>query len=236
MNRSVWIGTSLPEGEVDAVVVVDVIRSMTTAVTAIARGRRCLLVPSLQAAHATAQCLRDPLLAGELQGRRPLGFELTNSPAEVDERPDIERPLVLLSSSGTKLFDQVQPAGEVYAGCLRNVRALAAHLLRHRRVVLLGAPSRGEFREEDRLCCARIARALVEGGFSVEDDATAELIAEWSEAPTEALLGGRSAQWLFETGQRADLEFICQHVDDLDLVALRFGGDLLATSPVAMVG
>jgi phosphosulfolactate phosphohydrolase-like enzyme len=131
----------------------------------------------------------------------------------------------------------VQPVGEVYAGCLRNVRALAAHLVqRHRRVALLGAPTLGEFRLEDQLCCARLGRLLVERGFFTEGKDTVQVIARWADAPTDVLFQSRSASWLLETGQLDDLQFIRHHVDDLDLVALRFGGDLVAMPPMAMVG
>ena len=52
---------------------------------------------------------------------------------------------------------------------LRNRRAVAAHLAAaHARVTLLGAATGGEFREEDQLCCAWIAEAMVASGFVVE--------------------------------------------------------------------
>jgi 2-phosphosulfolactate phosphatase len=225
---TVWIDTALPQGPVDAVVVIDVIRSTTTALTAMALGRRCLPVPTLEAAYAAARALQRPLIAGERHGARPRGFELDNSPAAIAARSDVERPLVLLSSSGTPLLDRVRRAGAVYAACLRNASAVAAHLVRHhRRVAVLGAATHGEFREEDRLCCARVAAALAEAGFGVADAATAELIACWSRAPTDALLASRSARWLVDSGRRDDLEFVRRHVEDLDLVARLEAGELI---------
>src|SRR4051794_12108917 len=87
-----------------AVVVIDVVRATTTAITAVALGRRCLPVTSLDAAHTLAGRLADPLLVGEVDGIMPKGFDINNSPAALAKRTDLHRPAVLLSSSGTKLL------------------------------------------------------------------------------------------------------------------------------------
>jgi 2-phosphosulfolactate phosphatase len=216
-------------GRDDAVVVVDVIRAMTTAVTAAALGARCLPVPSLEAALALGRRLHRPLLVGELGGRRPDGFDLANSPAAMARRADLAvRPIVLLSSSGTPLVAAVAGAGAVYPACLRNVSAVAAHLARrHARVALVGAASRGQFREEDQLCCAAIAAQLVDAGFTVEDEATAACLARWRGAAPEAFLGSASVRYLRRSGQFDDLAFILRHVDDLDAVFRVDGGELV---------
>jgi len=49
----------------DVIVVVDVVRATTTAVTAVAQGRRCFTAPSVAAARRRAE---QPLLAGEIGG------------------------------------------------------------------------------------------------------------------------------------------------------------------------
>ena len=41
--------------------------------------------------------------------------------------------------------------------------------------MILGADSRGQFRDEDRLCAARIARTLVAAGFTPTDRLTNEV-------------------------------------------------------------
>jgi len=52
----------------DVIVVVDVVRATTTAVTAVAQGRRCFTAPSVAAARRRAARLEQPLLAGEIGG------------------------------------------------------------------------------------------------------------------------------------------------------------------------
>ncbi len=202
-----------------AVVAVDVVRAMTTAVTAVASGRHCFAVPTVGAALQRAARLERPLLAGEVGGEIPAGFELGNSPAELAHRTDVDRPLVLVSSSGTPLLDRASRSGPTYLGCFRNSRQLGRWLAgRHRRVAVLGAASRGEFREEDQMCCAQIAAALLDAGYAPQDRTTTDLVERWRDAPADAWLGSRSAAYLRGTGQLDDLDFILRHMHDLSEV------------------
>ena len=204
-------------GDDAAIAAVDVIRATTTAVTAVALGRECYPVPSLEVAVPLAARLHQPLLVGELGGNPPYGFDLTNSPYELAHRTDVERPMILLSTSGTRLISAPQRAEHLYVACLRNWRAQAKWLVgRHDRVVVLGAGTRGEFREEDQLCCAWIARELLAAGYRPHDQRTRKIVDQWGEQPVEALLVSRSVTYLRETGQDDDLEFVLDHVDDLD--------------------
>jgi len=200
-----------------AIVAVDVIRATTTAVTAVANGRRCFPVASLEAAVPLAARLDNPLLVGELGGNPPYGFHLTNSPAQIAPRIDVQRPMILLSTSGTPLMWEAHRAPAAYAACLRNVTAQADHLAGgDLPVAVIGAGSRNEFRDEDALCCARIAAALLERGFTAADERTQSHLAQWDGAPDAVCGEGHSAEYLRRTGQVSDLEFILAHVDDLD--------------------
>jgi len=130
-----------------AVVVIDVVRTTTTAITAVALGRRCLPVASLDAAHSLAGRLADPLLIGEVDGIMPKGFDTNNSPAALVKRTDLHRPAVLLSSSGTKLLQTAASCEAVFLACLRNFTSLATHLASSfADVAVIGAGTRGEFR------------------------------------------------------------------------------------------
>jgi 2-phosphosulfolactate phosphatase len=202
-----------------AVVAVDVIRATTTAITAAAAGRRCFPVPTVEAALELARGFVDPLLAGESGGSIPVGFEIDNSPAQLVNRVDIHRPVVLVSSSGTKVIHEADGCGAVYLACFRNYSALASYLAEHHaRVAIIGAGSRGEFREEDQICCAWIAARLMRQGFLPESPQTAEIISRWQDAPPKACLCSRSVDFLIRTGRLRDLDFILAHVDDLSAV------------------
>jgi 2-phosphosulfolactate phosphatase len=232
---------AITHGEGAAIIAVDVIRATTTAVTGVVLGRDCYPVPSLEVAVPLAARLHRPLLVGELGGNRPYGFDLTNSPYELAHRTDVERPMILLSTSGTRLISAPPRAEHVYVACLRNWRAQAAWMVgRHERVVVLGAGTRGEFREEDQLCCAWIARELVAAGYAPHDERTRKLIRRWSDEPVEGMLVSNSVAYLRETEQEDDLEFIMSHVDDVDgafemrgnrLVPASVDGNRNGTSP-----
>jgi len=202
-----------------AIVAVDVIRATTTVVTGVARGRRCFPVPSIEAADLLATQLTNPLLVGELDGLKPNSFEMNNSPAELESRTDIHRPMILLSTSGTRLICGAQEEQRMYVACLRNYSSQAAHLAAHyATVALIGAGSKGEFGEEDQLCCAWIGERLLRAGFEPQDARTTAIIERWSSVPADAIIDGASAQYLRRSDQCQDLEFILTHVDDLDEV------------------
>ena len=199
------------------IVAVDVIRATTTAITAVETGQLCYPVPSIEAAVPLAGRLENPVLAGELGGLKPYGFDLQNSPTQVAQRDDISRPLILLATSGTRLMCEAAMRGTAHVACLRNARAAADSLAKgHEAVMLLAAASRGEFREEDQLCCARIARILLECGFEARDRETEEIVARWGDASDDAFVGGNSSEYLRRTGQGRDLEFVLSHIDDVE--------------------
>lgn len=200
-----------------AIVAVDVIRATTTAVTAVALGRRCFPVPSLEAAVPLAARLTNPLLVGELGGSMPYGFDLNNSPADLEARSDIYRPMILLSTSGTRVICGAEEWQAMYVACLRNYSAQIAYLAAyHPRVAVIGAGSRGQFREEDQLCCAWIAEGLLAAGYEVLNEQTTAIIKQWSGAPADVICNGASADYLRNTAQVRDLEYILAHLDDLD--------------------
>jgi 2-phosphosulfolactate phosphatase len=203
-----------------AIVPVDVIRATTTIVTAVALGRRCFAVPSLTAAYRLAQRLDHPLLIGEIGGDVPPLFDMNNSPAKLALRTDLERPVIILSSSGTKLIHNARSCGAVYPACLRNYTAVASYVAaRHAQVAVIGAgSSKGEFREEDQLCCAWIAAQLMKSGYEIRDKNTAGVIQRWESVPPTGLLVSKSVDYLRKTDQLSDLDFILSRINDVDCV------------------
>jgi 2-phosphosulfolactate phosphatase len=202
-----------------AIVVVDVIRATTTAITAAATGRRCFPMPTIEAARTLARQFMDPVLAGESGGAIPTGFDMDNSPAQLMSRTDTHRPLVLVSSSGTKVIHEATGCQAIYLSCFRNHSALAAYLSEHhRRVAIIGAGSKGEFREEDQICCAWIAAGLMAHGYLPENPQTASIVELWRDAAATACLCSASVAFLKRTGRLSDLDFILGHIDDMRAV------------------
>ena len=212
-----------------AVVAIDVIRATTTAITAVASGRRCFPVPTVEAANLVKRKLSNPLLAGEVAGKLPDEFEVNNSPAELAMRMDTGRPLVLLSSSGTKLIHAARESDFTYLACFRNHAAIAQHLIEHHtHVALVGAGTRGEFREEDQICCAWIARELIAAGFEADTERTTSIVDQWGTAAADACLCSRSAEYLLKSGQTMDLDFTLEHVNDLPYIYRMREGEVVA--------
>ncbi len=199
-----------------AIVAVDVIRATTTATTAAATGRRCFPAPTAEAAMAIANRLDNPLLAGDSNSTLPAIFEMGNSPSHMASRADTHRPLVLVSSSGTKVIHEAAGCAATYLGCFRSHTVLAGYLAqRHARVAVSGAGSKGEFREEDQICCAWIAAGLMRKGHLPGNSQTLEIVRRWRNASPSACLCSRSVEFLRRTNQLKDLDFILEHIDDL---------------------
>jgi 2-phosphosulfolactate phosphatase len=136
--------------------------------------------------------------------------------------------MVLVSSSGTQLLLNAVGAEAVYAACFRNFSAVARHLAgRHRRIAVLGAGSRNQFRREDQMGCAWVAEQLVALGYLPETEATSHYISRWSGKSPEEVRSGRSAAYLKQSGQEVDLEFVLGHIDDLDTVPSLINGGLI---------
>jgi 2-phosphosulfolactate phosphatase len=229
MEKSVVVD-SFPESalryrDTHAIVVVDVYRFTTTVTTALALGRRVYPVQTTDQAFVKASTLVNPMLVGELGGHMPYDFDLSNSPAEIATRTDVRqpgnRPIVIVSSSGSQLLMNAHGSEAVYVSCLRNFSALAEYVhARHKRIAVLGAGTHGQFRREDQYGCALVAERLVKAGFRPESEATTEIIKRWSVAELDELRSGRSAAYLERSGQARDIEFTLSHVDDLRVVPI----------------
>jgi len=201
------------------------------ATTAVSMGRRVFPAKTTDEACVIAATLNDPLLVGELGGNKPYGFHMTNSPVEISAREDVHRPMVLVSSSGTQLLLNAVGSEAIYLACFRNVSAVARHIGgRHERIAVLGAGSRGQFRREDQIGCAWVAEKLVEAGYLSETQKTSDLVSRWHNASADEIRGGKSAEYLNRSGQLQDLEFILDHIDDLDTVPSLVNGELIPVS------
>jgi len=216
--------------EHDAIVCIDIILATTTLVTAVAQGRRAYPVRTEDDARGMAGLLVDPLLAGDVAGRRPEGFDVWSGPAVLARRADIGRPLVLFSAPGTPLILASAGGPSVYLACFRNLSATAGAVVAsgHERIAVLGAGYGGEFRCEDQMASAWLARSLMQRGFEPADHATADMAKCWADADLSLAGWGKSAEYLRRLGQREDLEFVLSRLDDLELACRYEQGEVRA--------
>ena len=213
-----------------AIVAIDVIRATTTATTALSLGRRVFPCQTTDDAFVLASSLHEPLLVGELGGNMPFGFDITNSPALLSARDDVNRPMILVSSSGTQLLMNAIGAEAVYVACLRNLSAVARYLEgHHQRVAVIGAGTRGRFRREDQIGCAWLTDKLLTAGYKAENHETIEYVERWKGADLNVIRDGRSADYLRKSGQTVDLDFILGHIEDLAIVPILINNELIIT-------
>jgi len=101
-----------------AVVVIDVLRSFTTAAVAFARGAsRIIAVPSVEAARRAAARHPGALTLGAYPGGAPIAdFDLPNSPARVAAADVAGRTIVLLTAGGVRGLVAARRASVVLAG------------------------------------------------------------------------------------------------------------------------
>jgi phosphosulfolactate phosphohydrolase-like enzyme len=142
-------------------------------------------------------------------------------------------PVVLLTSAGTLLLTNCRGASDIFVTCLRNFSATARALAGHRRVALIGAGTRGKPRDEDQMVCAWVGDLLMAAGFQPEDERTAAEVERLRGADPEVLRHGPSADFLRDSGQEHDLDWVLAHVDDIDRVAV-YNGQQVNLLPAAI--
>ena len=175
------------------VVAVDVLRAFTTAAYAFAAGAREIwLAAEVDAALALAARLPDALVMGEEHGRRPVGFDLSNSPVEVFAADLADRVLVQRTSAGTRGILAAVDAEHLYAASLVCASATAAAMRRHGHAgvtyVITGRfPDHAGGGEDDLMTAQLIERART--GLPLDAEATARAVAATREADVTLALG-----------------------------------------------
>lgn len=110
-------------------IVVDVIRATTTLCVLFERGCRSVLVaPDVAAARAARSLLAtdgaEVLLAGEVEGLPPAGFDYGNSPSEFARRDLSGCDVVFATTNGTRAIRACAGSRAVLTGALRNASAV----------------------------------------------------------------------------------------------------------------
>ena len=206
------LGVAHPDIAGKPVIVVDILRATTTIVAALANGARAI-VPTGASDDAVllAQNLerRDVLLAGERKGERIAGFDLGNSPLEM--QPDVVRDKILVMST-TNGTPAIQAAD---GGSATNFTAVVAQVAsaveRAGQVVILCAGREKGFALEDAYAAGRFAHALIPGGMrrrvELNDAAVAalELVKRYGDRWKRAVSASAAAADLIQMGFKEDV-------------------------------
>jgi 2-phosphosulfolactate phosphatase len=212
-------------GLIDAtVVVIDVIRSTTSIVEALANGARGIYpAVSTEDAVRLAQSLgrEDTLLCGERKGIKVEGFDLGNSPGDFTREAVEGKRLVMSTTNGTRAFSLGHESERVLACAFTNLTAVVGAVADVDDLVVLCAGREGRFSMGDALCAGHLIAQVL--ASSDEDhtlnDAALAARALAARKPSKRFLAGTlGGRTLSEIGLEADLE-ICADVDRHDLVA-----------------
>lgn len=151
----------------DTVVVIDVLRSFTSAAVALARGARALYpVDGVAAAADLAARLDGAVAVGAVGGGDPVpGFDFGNSPSDLLAADLAGRDVVLSTAAGVRGLQRFRNARRLYAASLVCARATAAAIRADRaRAVCFVITGEWVDRDGDEdIACADYLEALICG-------------------------------------------------------------------------
>jgi 2-phosphosulfolactate phosphatase len=216
------------------VVVVDVLRSSTTVVVALANGAREVIpASSVEAAAKISGNLAQDIvvLGGEQHGRMIEGFHLGNSPLEYNEESVRGKVVVFTSTNGSPLILKSRHAAEVLVGSFVNISSIGDVLSGSPEdAVVLCAGNDGAFALEDAVCAGMLLHLLRERGgeeVSLDDAGVAAeaLYRSYGKNLHRMLRQSASGQLLQELGYTDDLK-PCAEVDTIPVVPVLEGNVL----------
>jgi 2-phosphosulfolactate phosphatase len=136
-------------------VVLDVLRASSTIVTLFDRGAASIgLAASVEEARSEPRQVLGPrLLAGEVGGLPPYGFDYGNSPTEFSQLDFSGKHVVMATTNGTAAVRACAGASAVLVGCLLNANAVIRESLELLRdlhgLALVCAGRQGQFVLDD---------------------------------------------------------------------------------------
>ena len=147
-------------------IVIDVFRAFTTAAIAFDRGaKQITLVAEADDALALHRSGVGDLLMGEVDGKRPEGFDFGNSPYEISQADVGGKSLVQSTRAGTVGVAAAANADVIYLGSFVVAQATADAILRQRPDVLsiLAMGDQGRVRSDEDEQCGIYLRNILEG-------------------------------------------------------------------------
>ncbi len=145
-------------------VVIDVLRSSTTILTALQNGAREVIpVNSLEFAMKVSGNAfgGQTLLGGERNTKKIEGFNLGNSPLEYTENAIRGKSVILFSSNGTGAIIKAKYSEKLFVCSFNNIEAIANYLTKiNNDVEILCSGSNGMFSLEDSVCAGNLIDLL----------------------------------------------------------------------------
>ncbi len=149
-----------------SVVVIDILRATSTIITAIANGAKNIIpVGTVEEAIKIAKNLERStyLLCGERNTRMIDGFDLGNSPLEFTKEKVEGKKIILTTTNGTKIFQNLRFSKNVLVGSSLNVNALCNKMIElDSDWTLICSGRDGYFDQSDAICAGLIIYSIEE--------------------------------------------------------------------------
>jgi 2-phosphosulfolactate phosphatase len=190
----------------DAVVAIDVLRSSTTILTALANGAASV-IPAASTDEALTMGERfKAVVGGEVNSVKPPMFQLGNSPLEYVWERIRGKTVVLYTSSGTRLLRFLMAVSKrVLVGAVVNVSPLVEHLEKagFDRVTIITAGKIGSPALEDSYCAGLIVKNLPWR----KCDRNAEIVMKIAELNVDVVKKSLHALELVKLGLEKDVKY-----------------------------
>lgn len=195
----------------DVSIMVDMLRASTTITVALDKFSKVIPCSSPEEALKLKE-KNGGVIAGERGGAQIEGFDLGNSPTAIENFKSDEKILILTTSNGTRILENM--SSTVLVGSLINAEAVAEKSIElsngHIDVVMAGV--KGEFAIEDFLASGEILYWITEylDEYEISEYAqTAVLASRDYDLMKETILNSRTAKRLIELGYKEDIELCC---------------------------
>lgn len=192
--------------EADTVVVIDVLRSFTTAAVALDRGASVVLpVENVASAAALSRRLNGAVSVGAIGGGDPVpGFDFGNSPAQLFDADLRNKPLVISTAAGVRGLQRFHHAKHLFAASLVCAQATAAAIRAagSREVCLIITGEWVDRDGDEDIACADYLEALLVGEKPDPEP--------YARRVRESDFGRRFASGAWPNLPEADLELCCR--------------------------
>lgn len=220
-----------------SVVVIDVLRSSSSIINALSNGVREIIpvkTPAEAGELASRSGRGNCLLAGEREGKRIEGFDLSNSPVEFSREAIEGRTLIFASTNGAPTIIKARAATNVYVGTYNNYSAVLEQLIADRNpIALICCGKLEQFSLEDFVCAGKfadgLARKLDKKSALTDSSEAARLLYLRFAGDIAGLHRSCShGSYLAEIGYSSDLEY-CAQVDSHSVLPVFIEGKLKVT-------
>lgn len=207
------------------VVVIDVLRSSSTIITALSNGAREVVpVGTVEFGVKVSGGMfgGQTLLGGERNTKKIEGFSLGNSPLEYTPEIVNGKSIVLYTTNGTKAIVKAKYAENIFIASYNNLNVIVNYLLKlNNDFEILCSGKSNVFSLEDTVCAGRLVSEIVKlkEGVELSDAARAavSLNKTFGKNPAKMLAETEHGQILIQNGFTEDLKF-CAKVNSSEVI------------------